>query len=32
MNYDWIKTRAFYDEEKIAMIDPLKTLSGLIMI
>lgn len=24
MNYDWIKTRAFYDEEKIAMIDPLK--------
>lgn len=24
MNYDWIKTRAQYDEEKIAIIDPFK--------
>ncbi|MGR6109228.1 AMP-binding protein, partial [Staphylococcus aureus] len=24
MNYDWIKTRAHYDEEKAAIIDPLK--------
>ncbi|UXV32439.1 long-chain-fatty-acid--CoA ligase FadD [Mammaliicoccus sciuri] len=24
MNYDWIKTRAQYDEEKAAVIDPLK--------
>ncbi|WP_049321065.1 AMP-binding protein, partial [Mammaliicoccus sciuri] len=24
MNYDWIKTRAQYDEEKAAVTDPLK--------
>lgn len=24
MNYDWIKTRAQFDEEKPAVIDPLK--------
>ncbi|RIM24854.1 long-chain fatty acid--CoA ligase, partial [Staphylococcus cohnii] len=24
MNYDWIKTRAVFDEEKPAIIDPFK--------
>jgi len=24
MNYDWIKTRATFDDEKAAVIDPFK--------